>query len=65
MTDSEQPRTIEQLAVAMQEIADRDEHDAEIDHSDADDLLCDAVMLLGPEGKRMVELWAELDKWYA
>ena len=37
--------------------------DAEIDHSNADDILCDFLLSLGY--KDLVERYNEVDKWYS
>jgi hypothetical protein len=39
--------------------------DKEGAHCDADDILCEAVSLLGPTGKAITELFEKMEKWYA
>lgn len=53
--------TPEQAAKRMQEIAD--EGDIEGGHKDADDLMCQILRTLGYGA--MIEIYIELDKWYA
>lgn len=48
---------------AMQAIVDRGSGDPEMDHGDADDLLCEFLKSLGYG--HLVEIYEKVEKWYA
>lgn len=60
--ENEQPVRIEELCEKMKECATTTS-DFERAHVRADDILCEALKLLGCT--ELVELYAKVDKWYA
>jgi hypothetical protein len=59
------PKTLVEIADRMAAIAS-DGGDEERDHIDADDLLIEAILLVGGEvGKRIAKEYAAIGKWYA
>ena len=42
-----------------------DSGDQEVNHIEADAILCEAIRSLGSEGDELVEAFKELTKWYS
>lgn len=57
--------TLEELTAALKAINKRARPDEEVDHSDADELLCDYLKALGPLGTEAAEAFDAIEKWYA
>ena len=60
MSASSDPAVVEGL---MREIVERTDHDYEVDHLDADQLLVDFLRVLGYGA--ICDLWDKVGKWYA
>ena len=59
MTDAQ----LAELLAQMTRLVDGPLHDTEENHVDADDILCEALRLLGQGA--LVDQYNKLDKWYA
>ncbi len=49
----------------MLELSNAKHSDTEVSHVEADKILCRVVYELGADGRELVELFRNLDKWYA
>jgi hypothetical protein len=59
---------LEELLKELRRIETRQqtaERDREVDHSDADDLLCEYVRGQGEIGEKCAEVFRNLSKWYS
>ena len=54
---------LKEIQIQMEEITKRGNYDKEVNHSDADDLLCKALKELGQN--KLVDTWNKISKWYA
>ncbi len=62
MTKAHKER-IAQIQLEMKELAETENWDKETTHSDADDLLCELLIILGYSD--VANNFEEIDKWYA
>ena len=57
--------TTETLYRKLRKIEKRGDGDPEMNHSDADDVLCEFIAQHGPMGARAVNSYNRITKWYS